>query len=238
VHQIRWRWVPDSALASVRVQALGCTVGCTGSACLRRPGPARPSRSCHPLGRGRCVRAREATAQRLGLDSGDSAEIIVQRGGRAPAWKAVTMPCQTSANAGHRHRAGPANDRECPCLTLRSGTYRARTRLRRPPLRASQSMPLTCWYACGTDAHSENRSAHVPDHGWRCVRERLYSPSLQTESNTADQHKLGPSQYPGLPPSAMRPSVQGSGGLRVTDGARSGTDGAGRNGHADRRPAS
>ena len=77
------------------------------------------------------------------------------------AWKAVTMPCQTSANAGHRHRAGPANDRECPCLTLRSGTYRARTRLRRPPLRASQSMPLTCWYACGTDAHSENRSAHV-----------------------------------------------------------------------------
>ena len=89
-----------------------------------------------------------------------------------------------------------------------------RSRLRRPPLQLAKSMPLTRWYACGTDAHSENRSAHVPDHGWRCVRERLYSPSLQTESNTADQHKLGPSQYPGLPPSAMRPSVQGSGGLR------------------------
>jgi len=42
---------------------------------------------CHPSGRGRCVKAREATAQRLGLDSVDSAEIIVQRGGRAPAWK-------------------------------------------------------------------------------------------------------------------------------------------------------
>ena len=28
-----------------------------------------PSRSCHPLGRGRRVRAREASAQRLGLDS-------------------------------------------------------------------------------------------------------------------------------------------------------------------------
>jgi len=42
------------------------------------------------LGRGRRVRAREATAQRLGLDSVDSAEIIVQRGGRvAPAWKAA-----------------------------------------------------------------------------------------------------------------------------------------------------
>jgi hypothetical protein len=191
------------------------------------PAPGLETTSKIKLGR----RQRTAATTRFSNQTGVHA-------GTSEAWKAVTMPCQTSANAGHRHRAGPANDRECPCLTLRSGTYRARTRLRRPPLRASQSMPLTCWYACGTDAHSENRSAHVPDHGWRCVRERLYSPSLQTESNTADQHKLGPSQYPGLPPSAMRPSVQGSGGLRVTDGARSGTDGAGRNGHADRRPAS
>ena|SRR5215472_17337500 len=47
----------------------------------------RPSRSCHPFGRGRCVRARDATAQQRGIDSVDSAEIIVQRGGRAPAWK-------------------------------------------------------------------------------------------------------------------------------------------------------
>jgi hypothetical protein len=34
------------------------------------------------LGRGRRVKAREATAQRLGLDSTDSAKTIVQRGGR------------------------------------------------------------------------------------------------------------------------------------------------------------
>jgi SnoaL-like domain len=27
------------------------------------------------------------------------------------------MPCQTSGHAGHRHRAGPASDRECLCLT-------------------------------------------------------------------------------------------------------------------------
>lgn len=40
------------------------------------------------LGCGRRVRAREATAKRLGFDSAGSAEIIVQRGGRvAPAWK-------------------------------------------------------------------------------------------------------------------------------------------------------
>jgi len=77
--------VRDSAPASVKVRALGCTVGCMRSAYPRRPGPAHPSRSCPLLGRVRCVRAREATAQRLGLDSADSAEIIVQRGGRAPA---------------------------------------------------------------------------------------------------------------------------------------------------------
>jgi len=43
------------------------------------------------LGGGRRVRAREATALRLGLDSVDSAEIIGQRGGRVtPAWKERT----------------------------------------------------------------------------------------------------------------------------------------------------
>ena len=42
----------------------------------------RPPRSCHPLGRGRRVKARKATAKRLGFDSEDSAEIIEQRGGR------------------------------------------------------------------------------------------------------------------------------------------------------------
>src|SRR5262249_29298547 len=41
----------------------------------------RPCRSCHLLGRGHHVRAREAIAQRLGLDSVDPAETIVQRGG-------------------------------------------------------------------------------------------------------------------------------------------------------------
>jgi len=37
---------------------------------------------CHPSSRGRRVKAREATAQRLGLDTEDSAETIVRRGRR------------------------------------------------------------------------------------------------------------------------------------------------------------
>ena len=36
------------------------------------------------------------------------------------------MPGQTSAYAGHHYEVGPMSDRECPCLTLRSGMYRAR----------------------------------------------------------------------------------------------------------------
>ena len=46
--------------------------------------------------------------------------------GTAPAWKAATRPRQTSPHAGHRHGAGPMSDRECPCLTARSGMQRAR----------------------------------------------------------------------------------------------------------------
>lgn len=68
----------------------------------------------------------------------------------------------------------------------------------------------------------------------RWLSRRFYSPSLQNESNTADQHEPGSSSDPGLPPSAMRPWIPGSGGLRVTDGPRTGTDGAGGNGYADR----
>src|SRR5262249_8462592 len=44
---------------------------------LRRPGLPRLSRSCPCPGRGRCVKAHEATAQRLVLDSVGSVEIIV-----------------------------------------------------------------------------------------------------------------------------------------------------------------
>jgi hypothetical protein len=44
----------------------------------------------------------------------------------APAWKAATMLGRTSAYAGHHYDVGSMSDRECPCLTLRSGTYRAR----------------------------------------------------------------------------------------------------------------
>jgi hypothetical protein len=36
------------------------------------------------------------------------------------------MPGQTSAHAGRHYDVGSMSDRECPCLTLRSGTYRAR----------------------------------------------------------------------------------------------------------------
>ena len=43
-----------------------------------------------------------------------------------PALKAATRPCQTSAHAGRRHDAGLMSDRECPCLTGRSGMQRAR----------------------------------------------------------------------------------------------------------------
>ena len=39
----------------------------------------RPPRGCHPSGRGRRVKAREATAQRRGLDAADSAEIMPKR---------------------------------------------------------------------------------------------------------------------------------------------------------------
>jgi len=44
--------------------------------------PALPRRldSCHPSGCGRRVKARAATAKRLGLDSADVAETLVQRG--------------------------------------------------------------------------------------------------------------------------------------------------------------
>ena len=45
-----------------------------------RLAPPVPSIACHPSDRGRRVKAREATAQRLGFDSADAAEAIVQRG--------------------------------------------------------------------------------------------------------------------------------------------------------------
>jgi hypothetical protein len=96
VRQIRWRWVQDSTPASARVQALGCSVGCMGSACPRRSGPARPSRSCPPL----AVSAVSGLAKRprsgLALTRRTPAEIIVQRGGRAPARKAATTPRRAS----------------------------------------------------------------------------------------------------------------------------------------------
>ena len=82
MRQIRWRWVQYSAPASVRVQALGCTVGCIGERLSASSWSCPSFSQLPPLGCGRCVRAREATAQRLGLDSEDSAGIIVQRGGR------------------------------------------------------------------------------------------------------------------------------------------------------------
>jgi hypothetical protein len=85
----------------------------------------------------------------------------------SPAWKAATMPCQTSANAGHHHRAGPASDRECPCLTLRSGTYPARTRLRRPPTLSGELVLLTWLDVAVPSSWAEERSAYIPDHRWR-----------------------------------------------------------------------
>lgn len=42
----------------------------------RRPGTPRSPRRCHPADRSCRVRAREATAERLGLDTADAGEII------------------------------------------------------------------------------------------------------------------------------------------------------------------
>jgi hypothetical protein len=57
--------------------------------------------------------ARQATAKRLGLDSEDSAEIIVQRGGRTPAGNAATVFCDISISADG-YAAGPGQTAEKP----------------------------------------------------------------------------------------------------------------------------
>jgi hypothetical protein len=65
---------------------LGClTTRRSWPACIDHPSPAPPpssSTAAIPLACGRRVKAREATAQRFGLDTEDSAETIEQRGGR------------------------------------------------------------------------------------------------------------------------------------------------------------
>ena len=69
--------------STVRLEGPARTMRGRPGACLQASGALLLPRrldSCHPLGRGRRVRAREATAQRLGLDTADSAGTIVQRG--------------------------------------------------------------------------------------------------------------------------------------------------------------
>ena len=68
-------------------------------------------------------------------------------------WSAATGPRLTSTHAGHRHDGGSISDRQCPSLTLRSGTYRARP----DPRLQSRSrgtietvrIPPACRLACG-----------------------------------------------------------------------------------------
>jgi len=78
-----------------------------------------PPDSCPPLAVAAAPRLAQATAQRLGLDSEDSAETIVQRGGRIPCLQSAVIGrgsrliwavvCPWIAVGGH----------PCPCLIAR-----------------------------------------------------------------------------------------------------------------------
>ena len=83
----------------------------------------------------------------------------------SPAWKAATRPLQTSSYAGHRHGAGLLSDREFPCLTLRSGTYRARARLRSPVVRPSEFVASACVDSIAPFMGGSGHSAYIPDLG-------------------------------------------------------------------------
>ena len=113
---------------SATAQVLGCTIGCTeGGACPCGPAPVRPSRSCPPLavaavsGLAKRPRSGLALTQRTRPRSSCSEEDEPQLGRLRllPARPAVTQVMVLSL---------VMSDRECPCLTDRSGTQRARAR--------------------------------------------------------------------------------------------------------------
>ncbi len=108
--------------------------------------------SCHPSGRGRRVKAREATAKRLGFDTVDSAETIEQRGGRHhQLGRSVCAAGQPAGTQVNWCTGLSGSDREFPALTGRSGTQRTRACFGEHLIRRSghivQDRPLrpVCW---------------------------------------------------------------------------------------------
>ena len=103
--------------------ARGGPVTWAGLALLVLP---RAPRSCHPSGRGRRVQARAATAERLGLDSVGSAEIMEQRGvaslppnrwpARPQSRHAELHPATPPVNMARRTRHHGRRENEAPLL--------------------------------------------------------------------------------------------------------------------------